>query len=80
MCVQSCKTPTYTNAHACEHTPPCPHLIVNLLTVLQRCRQQGQQAVGACLWVSVQVGQGLLALRLDVGQGPTGTLVGQGQT
>lgn len=56
------------------------HLIVNLLTVPQRCRQQGQQAVGACLWVSVQVGQGLLTPRLYVGQGPSGALVRDGQT
>lgn len=27
-------TRVHTYAHSCEHTPPSPHLIVNLLTVL----------------------------------------------
>lgn len=54
-----------------------PHLIVNLLTALYCCRQQGEQAVRARLWVGVQVGQGLLAFWLDVGQGPIRTLKGK---
>ena len=62
------------------HTSPCPDLIVDLLTVLQRGGQQGQQAVGAGLQVSAQVGQSLFTPRLDVGQGPTGALAGEGGT
>lgn len=58
-----------------EHT----HLVVDLLAVLHGGRPQGRQAVGAGLRIRVQVAQGLLASWLDVGQSPSGTLMGWAQ-
>ena len=56
-----------------------PHLVVDLLTVLEGGGQQGQQAVGApAVRLHAQVGQGFAAPRLDVGQGACGALEGRG--